>query len=234
MTCRRGSGAFLTGRIAGLLLAGTSASTAFVAGVVPLGAAADNGHGRGDRAVRNVANTQGKDPQDRPGDRLSVSGDTHNRGYQHTSANTAGGSSNVQNALCRRARVCNITQHVTVTGPTASPSPSAPAPSAKPGAKPTPVPTVTVTVTVTPTPSPVAPPPATPSAVPPTVPSAVPSATPRVVAAPAPAPAPAPCPAARPLISIDARAGVSGGGLLHGLVSLSVLAAGRACPGAIG
>ncbi|MEU8174602.1 hypothetical protein AB0C14_17115 [Microbispora hainanensis] len=230
MTCRRGSGAFLTGRIAGLLLAGTSASTAFIAGVVPLGAAADNGHGRGDRAVRNVANTQGKDPQDRPRDRLSVSGDTRNRGYQHTSANTAGGSSNVQNALCRRARVCNITQHVTVTGPTASPSPSAPAPSAEPSARPTPVPTVTVTVTVTPTPSPVAPPPATPSA--------VPSAAPRVVAAPAPTPAPAPCPAARPLISVDARArvsGVSGGGLLHGLVSLSVLAVGRAsCPGAIG
>ncbi|GAB3129636.1 hypothetical protein [Microbispora hainanensis] len=201
MTCRRGSRAFLTGRIAGLLLAGTSASTAFIAGVVPLGAAADNGHGRGDRAVRNVTSAQGKDPQDRPGDRLSVSGDTRNRGYQHTSANTAGGSSNVQNALCRRARVCNITQHVTVTGPTASPAPSA---------RPTPVPTVTVTVTVTPTPS------------------TAPSAAPRVVAAPAP------CPASRPLISIDARAGVSGGGLLHGLVSLSVLAVGRACPGAIG
>jgi len=222
MTCRRGSRAFLTGRIAGLLLAGTSASTAFVAGVVPLGAAADNGHGRADRAVRNVMSTQGKDPQDRPRNKLSVSGDTHNRGYQHTSTNTAGGSSNVQNALCRRARVCNITQHVTVTGPTSSPAPSAPAPSARP----TPVPTVTVTVTVTPKPAPVAPPPATPSA--------APSATPRVVAAPAPAPAPALCPAARPLINIDARAGVSGGaGLLHGLVSLSVLAKGTACPGAI-
>ncbi|WP_405394510.1 hypothetical protein [Microbispora hainanensis] len=214
MTCRRGSRAFLTGRIAGLLLAGTSASTAFIAGVVPLGAAADNGHGRGDRAVRNVTSTQGKDPQDRPGDRLSVSGDTRNHGYQHTSTNTAGGSSNVQNALCRRARVCNITQHVTVVGPTASPAPSAPAPSARP----TPVPTVTVTVTVTPTPSPVAPPPP----------------APRVVSAPAPAPAPRPCPVARPLISVDARAGVSGTGLLHGLVSLSVLAVARPCPGAIG
>ncbi|WP_432866148.1 hypothetical protein [Microbispora rosea] len=205
MTCRRGGGAFLTGRIAGLLLAGTSASTVFVTGVVPLGAAADNGHGRTDRAVRNVATTQGKDPQDRPRDKLSVSGDTHNRGYQHTSTNTAGGSSNVQNALCRRARVCNITQHVTVAGPTVSPAPSAPA--RTPGARPTPVPTVTVTVTATPKPSLVAP-------------------------APAVAAEPAPCPAARSLISVGARAGVSGGGgagLLHGLVSLSVLAVGTTC-----
>lgn len=221
MTCRRGGGAFLTGRIAGLLLAGTSASTVFVTGVVPLGAAADNGHGRADRVVRNVATTQGKDPQDRPRDKLSVSGDTHNRGYQHTSTNTAGGSSNVQNALCRHSRVCNITQHVTVAGPTMSPAPSAPA--RTPGAKPTPVPTVTVTVTATPKPSP--------------------------VAAPRAAAEPAPCPAARSLISVDARAdvradvragvsgGVSGGGgagLLHGLVSLSVLTGGTTCPGATG
>ncbi|MFI7038999.1 hypothetical protein ACIBI0_20100 [Microbispora rosea] len=210
MTCRRGGGAFLTGRIAGLLLAGTSASTVFVTGVVPVGAAADNGHGRTDRAVRNVATTQGKDPQDRPRDKLSVSGDTHNRGYQHTSTNTAGGSSNVQNALCRRARVCNITQHVTVAGPTVSPAPSAPA--RTPGARPTPVPTVTVTVTATPKPSPVAP-------------------------SPAVAAEPAPCPVARSLISVGARAGVSGAGgagLLHGLVSLSVLAVGTTCPGATG
>ncbi|WP_156080753.1 hypothetical protein [Microbispora rosea] len=215
MTCRRGGGAFLTGRIAGLLLAGTSASTVFVTGVVPVGAAADNGHGRTDRAVRNVATTQGKDPQDRPRDKLSVSGDTHNRGYQHTSTNTAGGSSNVQNALCRRARVCNITQHVTVAGPSVSPAPSAPA--RTPGARPTPVPTVTVTVTATPKPSPVAP-------------------SPTVAPSPAVAAEPAPCPAARTLISVGARAGVSGGGtgLLRGLVSLSVLAVGTTCPGATG
>ncbi|MEU6429368.1 hypothetical protein ABZ860_26010 [Microbispora sp. NPDC046973] len=212
MTCRRGGGTFLTGRIAGLLLAGTSASTAFFTGVAPLGAAADNGHGRADRAVRNVTTTQGKDPQDRPGDKLSVAGATRNHGYQHTSTNTAGGSSNVQNALCRRARVCNITQHVTIAGPRVTVSPAPPAPVKTPGARPTPVPTVTVTVTATPTPSPV---------------------TPRL-AAPA---EPAPCPAQRPLLRadgrIDGRAG-AGAGLLEGLVTLSVLAVGTACPGTSG
>lgn len=218
MTCRRGGGAFLTGRIAGLLLAGASASTAFITGVAPLGAAADNGHGRADRAVRNVA--QGKDPQHRPGTKLSVSGATRNRGYQHTSTNTAGGSSNVQNALCRRARVCNVTQHVTVVGPRATESPAPPAPAKAPGARPTPVPTVTVTVTAAPP-----------------------------LAAPA---EPPPCPAPRPLLrvvgrvdagidgrvdaGIDARAGRAGRGtgLLGGLVSLSVLPVGTACPGATG
>ncbi|GIH60215.1 hypothetical protein [Microbispora siamensis] len=196
MTCRRGGGVFLTGRIAGLLLAGTSASTAFITGVAPLGAAADNGHGRADRAERNVATSQGRDPRDRPGDKLSVSGATRNHGYQHTSTNTAGGSSNVQNALCRRSRVCNITQHVTVAGPrvTVTPAPRA-----------TPVPTVTVTVTATPAPSPAA----------------------------LPVAAPAPCPAPRPLIGIDGRAG-EGTALLEGLLSLSVLATGTACPGASG
>ncbi|MEU6409852.1 hypothetical protein [Microbispora sp. NPDC046933] len=222
MTCRRGGGAFLTGRIAGLLLAGTSASTALVTGVAPLGAAADNGHGRADRAARNVATTQGKDPRDRPGDKLSVAGATRNHGYQHTSTNTAGGSSNVQNALCRRARVCNITQHVTIAGPRVTVSPAPPAPVKTPSARPTPVPTVTVTVTATPTPGPVA----TPFTAP---------AAPATLTAPA---KPAPCPAPRPLLriagGIDDRAGAGrGAGLLEGLLSLS-LGRGTACPGASG
>ncbi|WP_211592431.1 MULTISPECIES: hypothetical protein [unclassified Microbispora] len=120
-----------------------------VTGVGALGAAADNGHGRGDRAERNVVAPTGKDPRDRPDTKLSVEGSTRNRGYQHTSANTAGGSSNVQNALCRRSRVCNITQHVTVTGPRET---------ERPALRPTPVPTVTVTVTATPSaPAPAAP-----------------------------------------------------------------------------
>lgn len=209
MTCRRGGGAF-KGRLAGFLLVGTSAATALITGVVaPLGAAADNGHGRGDRAERNVVAPTGKDPRTRPETKLSVEGSTRNRGYQHTSTNTAGGSSNVQNALCRRARVCNITQHVTIAGPRVTVSP---APLKTPGARPTPVPTVTVTVTATPSPSPVTPP----------------------LAAQA---QPAPCPAPRPLLRIDGRAGVGAGrgsGLLQGLVSLSVLAVGTACPAATG
>ncbi|MBB2746648.1 UNVERIFIED_ORG: hypothetical protein FHR35_006516 [Microbispora rosea subsp. rosea] len=212
MTCRRGGGAF-KGRLAGFLLVGTSATTALITGVAPLGAAADNGHGRGDRAERNVVAPTGKDPRTRPETKLSVEGSTRNRGYQHTSTNTAGGSSNVQNALCRRARVCNITQHVTIAGPRVTVSP---APLKTPAPRPTPVPTVTVTVTATPSPSPVPPP----------------------LAAPV---NPAPCPAPRPLLRIDGRidgsAGVGAGrgsGLLQGLVSLSVLAVGTACPVATG
>ncbi|MEN3534490.1 hypothetical protein AAH991_05180 [Microbispora sp. ZYX-F-249] len=192
MTCRRGGGAF-SGRLAGFLLVGTSAATALVTAVGALGAAADNGHGRGDRAERNVVAPTGKDPRNRPGTRLSVEGTTHNRGYQHTSANTAGGSSNVQNALCRHSRVCNITQHVTVTGPRET---------EQPASRPTPVPTVTVTVTATPT--------------------AVASAAPMTPATAAT------CPASS-LIRVGARVSVSTG-LIGGLVSLSALGKGAACP----
>ncbi|KAA9377126.1 hypothetical protein F5972_22145 [Microbispora cellulosiformans] len=201
MIHRRG-GAFLTGRVAGLLVAGASASTAFITGVAPMGAAADNGH---DRAERNVVQSPGGErPGDPPGDRSATGGSTRNHGYQHTSANTSGGSSNVQNALCRRARVCNITQHVTIAGPRVTVSPSPPA---TPAAKPVPVPTVTVTVTMTPTPAP--------------APLTVPAA---------------PCPAPRPLLSIDGRVGAGvgvgrGAGLLDGLLSLSLLGRGAACPG---
>ncbi|MBX6385057.1 MAG: hypothetical protein IRZ07_19155 [Microbispora sp.] len=195
MSCRRGGGTHLTGRIAGLLLAGTSASAAFITGVAPLGAAADNGHGQGDRAPRAAATPQGKDPRVRSGNKLSVTEHTNNRGYQHTSTNTAGGSSNVQNALCRRSRVCNITQHVTVVGPRETVSPS-------------PVPTVTVTVTVTPTPS---------------------------LTAPRSAPAEwMPCLVPPPLIMVDGGLDGQGVGLIHGLLSLSVLVSGTACPGTSG
>ncbi|WP_432925627.1 hypothetical protein ACQPZZ_33285 [Microbispora sp. CA-135349] len=213
MTCRRGGGAFLTGRIAGFLLAGTSASTAFITGVVPLGAAADNGHGRADRASRNVATLPGQEPRDRPGDKLSVAGATHNHGYQHTSANTAGGSSNVQNALCRRARVCNITQHVTIAGPRVT-------------ASPTPMPTVTVTVTATP--SPVVAPPVVADE-----PAPCPAPRPLLrVGAGIDAGIDA-----RVEAGVDAGAGAGtggGSGLLEGLLPLPVLGRGAACPGASG
>ncbi|WP_327047595.1 hypothetical protein OG320_06825 [Microbispora sp. NBC_01189] len=207
MIHRRGR-AFFTGRVAGLLVAGASASTAFITGVAPMGAAADNGH---DRAERNVVRAPGGErPGDPPGDRSATGGSTRNHGYQHTSANTSGGSSNVQNALCRRARVCNITQHVTIAGPRVTVSPS-PSPPATPAARPAPVPTVTVTVTVTPTP------------------------TPPPVAAPVAVPA-APCPDPRPLLSVDGRVGAGvgvgrGAGLLDGLLSLSLLGRGAACRG---
>lgn len=201
MTHRRG-GAFLTGRVAGLLVAGASASTAFITGVAPMGAAADNGHGRAERNV--VRAPGGEQPGNAQGDRSVTGGSTRNHGYQHTSANTSGGSSNVQNALCRRARVCNITQHVTIAGPRVTVT-ARPSPPAKPAVRPAPVPTVTVTVTVTPTPTP-APLPTSP---------AVPAT-------------PAPCPDPRPRLGDDCRAGA---GLLGGLLSLSLLGGGATCPG---
>ncbi|MEV7968727.1 hypothetical protein AB0O34_22490 [Sphaerisporangium sp. NPDC088356] len=48
---------------------------------------------------------------------FSVKSPSINRGYQHTSASTAGGATTVQNALCRHAKVCNITLQVIVIAP---------------------------------------------------------------------------------------------------------------------
>ncbi|MCO5986889.1 hypothetical protein NE235_12330 [Actinoallomurus spadix] len=48
---------------------------------------------------------------------MSVRSPIRNRGYQHTTNRNAGGVSDVQNALCHRARVCNLTQKVTIVNP---------------------------------------------------------------------------------------------------------------------
>lgn len=206
MNCRRG-GAFGGSRIARFLLVGTSASTAFITGVAPLAAVADNGRGR-DHA-KNADGHRGKGPRNS----LSVQGDTHNHGHQNSTTNTAGGDASVQNALCRRVRTCNITQHITIVDPRAT---AAPVTAARPASTPSPrpVPTVTVTVTATPIPS--------------RGPSRSPSQSPSQGPAPATAlAAPAPCPA-RPVLGVGGAIG-TGPLLLTGLLSLAVSAKGSAC-----
>ncbi|MCO5972217.1 hypothetical protein [Actinoallomurus soli] len=61
---------------------------------------------------------------------MSVRSPIRNRGYQHTTNRNAGGVSDAQNALCHRARVCNLTQRVTIVNPErpAPPTAEAPAP----------------------------------------------------------------------------------------------------------
>lgn len=48
---------------------------------------------------------------------ISTRSPTHNHGYQHTNSSNAGGLNSVQNALCRRSTVCNVTQKITIIRP---------------------------------------------------------------------------------------------------------------------
>jgi hypothetical protein len=48
---------------------------------------------------------------------ISVKSPVKNHGYQHTSSSTAGGATSIQNALCKHAKVCNITLKVIVINP---------------------------------------------------------------------------------------------------------------------
>ncbi|MDH2430747.1 hypothetical protein [Sphaerisporangium sp. TRM90804] len=101
----------LTGVCAGLL--GVVASPAAWADPVP---ASGEGPGKGRRddgdGIRpRVGNGTGNHSV------VSVRSPTTNHGYQHTSATTAGGATSIQNALCRHARVCNITLQVIVVSP---------------------------------------------------------------------------------------------------------------------
>lgn len=43
---------------------------------------------------------------------LSLRSPTYNRGYQHTSTTTAGGATNIQNAMCRNVKACTINLNV--------------------------------------------------------------------------------------------------------------------------
>ena len=48
---------------------------------------------------------------------LSVRSPIRNHGYQHTNNRNAGGVNDVQSAMCRNVRVCNVTQKVTMIRP---------------------------------------------------------------------------------------------------------------------
>jgi hypothetical protein len=97
-------------------LVGATVLSALIWGAAPLAASADPGpdptnptdydhYGNGTRN-HNI---------------FSLESPTSNQGYQHTSTSTAGGTTSVQNAMCRHVTVCNITQKATPETATTTP-----------------------------------------------------------------------------------------------------------------
>jgi hypothetical protein len=159
--------------VATRFLVGASALAAFVASIAPIPASAGTAEPRPTRATGRTATDPGsgsassEDALTSGVDPTSTS--TKNHGYQHTSSTSTEGTTNVQNALCRRTRVCNITQKVIVmtpekaiqTSPSPTPTPSAaptvivteqaaaiPAPAFTPRISPSPTPTPSAAPTV--------------------------------------------------------------------------------------
>ncbi|MGI8330297.1 hypothetical protein ACRYCC_10030 [Actinomadura scrupuli] len=99
------------------LLIGASVSTAFLWCSAALPASADpepidmnfteQGHYGNGTHNRNI---------------YSLKSPTNNHGYQHTSTSTAGGVTNIQNAMCKNVKVCNIVQQVTPKTETTPPN----------------------------------------------------------------------------------------------------------------
>jgi hypothetical protein len=83
-------------------LLGVSTSVVFVWGSA---ASADTGPSRNPVADEDVHSGNGT----RNHNIFSMKSPTSNRGYQHTSTSTAGGRTNVYNAICRYVRVCTMT-----------------------------------------------------------------------------------------------------------------------------
>lgn len=152
MICQHDGIAVSAKSLAVCFLVGTSASAVFFGAVTPSAASATE-RPQTHRKELSLGHSADRDPA--PGgkgarDRTTYvgGGSTDNHGYQHTSTTSEDGATSVQNALCRRTRVCNITQKVTVVmadkpaQQTASTPQKADAPapvaSATPAASPTP------------------------------------------------------------------------------------------------
>jgi hypothetical protein len=100
------------------VLAGASASTAFIWGIALLPASANAAHIQAELTPRNLVTDHSHDGNGRRNHNIfSLRSPTHNHGYQHTSTGTVGGMTSIQNALCRHAPVCNIYQKVIVVAP---------------------------------------------------------------------------------------------------------------------
>ncbi len=84
---------------------------------VPAAAAAPRGRASA-RTVRADDTDGGNGRHNR--NTFSIKSPTRNSGYQHTNSGNAGGANSVQNALCRGASVCRVTQNVTIVRPAAS------------------------------------------------------------------------------------------------------------------
>lgn len=121
MICQQ-AGRTLSGKksLAVLFLVGASVSTAFIAGIAPLPAYAKAERSPADRSSGRDGgggdeNNTGNGSRNK--NISAVRSPTKNRGFQHTSTSDIGGATSVQNALCRDAKVCTITQNVTVVLP---------------------------------------------------------------------------------------------------------------------
>ncbi|WP_248958278.1 hypothetical protein [Sphaerisporangium perillae] len=98
------------------LLAGAAASFVLIEGVAPLPASAE-----ASRMARGPHDGDGDDGRVGNGTRnnnlVTVRSPTSNQGYQHTSSDTMGGATGIQNALCKHAKVCNINLQVIIINP---------------------------------------------------------------------------------------------------------------------
>ncbi|GAA1266302.1 hypothetical protein Psi02_07890 [Planotetraspora silvatica] len=117
--------------LAAYVVAGVSVSAVFIGALAPFPASAD---GKDPRPTK----TEGPDV-------LSANSENSLYGRQNTSTTTTAGATSVQNALCRNARICNITQKVIVVSPEQ-------AVEVTPAPTPTPTPAVTPEVVVDPAP----------------------------------------------------------------------------------
>lgn len=109
-------------------LAAACGTSLLAAGLAAPSAAAAPAAGRPGRSAR-ADDTQGGSGRHN-NNTFAVRSPTRNQGYQHTNSGNAGGENSVQNALCRGARVCHVTQYVTIIQPvvTMSPEPGASVP----------------------------------------------------------------------------------------------------------
>jgi hypothetical protein len=117
MTCQQDGRAFRKRNTAIRLLIGASVSAVFLSCSSAHAASADpepidmnsteQGHYGNGAHNRNI---------------YSLKSPTNNHGNQHTTTSTAGGVTNIQNAMCKNVKVCNIVQQVTPKAETTDPN----------------------------------------------------------------------------------------------------------------
>ncbi|MEU6722043.1 hypothetical protein ABZ897_62325 [Nonomuraea sp. NPDC046802] len=110
--------------LAACFLTFASGSTVFAGCVAPLSADAATSDTQPKRKAKSLNfNSDADDGSSNPNNRsvtsktIAVDSPTNNYGFQHTSTSTPGGTTSVQNALCKRTPVCKITQKVVVVAP---------------------------------------------------------------------------------------------------------------------
>ncbi|GII89739.1 hypothetical protein Ssi03_77290 [Sphaerisporangium siamense] len=79
----------------------------------------ESGHGSGNDADKGSGGSSTQDVGNGKmnSNMVSTKSPTTNKGMQHTSASTISGATSILNALCKHARVCNITLNVTMAPP---------------------------------------------------------------------------------------------------------------------